>query len=278
MTAIDDKEISVHNSAPIELYEFVGSYKNYYFTSTYDSFFFKDHSYIPVPGMIRSSIKAGSNADDNATAKITLPVENDLIADYGFQVTPPKLQLNIYRIYRDLTPYNSNFRLYWTGPVTNISIKGTIATLDVPSILSNNLGSHCPSVFFQTPCNNVLFDELCGVSRDANLVNTTITSLDITKRIFQLASLGAFTATDFIGGEIYITAQNERRMIVAADVGTGNITVNYPFGRGNIGDGVQITRGCDHAWKGDCKNRYNNTSRFGGHPLIPALNLFESGF
>lgn len=279
MSAIDDMELSIHDSMPVELYEFIGSYKNYYYTSASESFQYDGRTYIPIVNLSRTSIKTGTNTDENAAVKVTMPVTTELITDYGFQTTPPKLELTIRRIYRELTPYESNFRIYWRGPVTNISIKGKNAQIDVPSIFSSVLGASCPSFYFQSPCNHVLFDpDTCGVSRVANSVSTTVLQVLSNGQVIRMNSYGAFTPDEFVAGEIYIPSQNERRMIIGADIGNGELTVNYPFGRIQQGTAVQFTRGCDHAWKGHCKTRYGNTDRFGGHPLIPPVNLFESGF
>jgi len=279
MSAIDDKETSVHDSDPVELYQFLGSYKNYFYTSAAEPYLFEGNTYIPLPDLSRNSVKAGTNTEENAAVKVTMPVTAEIIADYGFQTTPPRLLLNLIRIYRDLLPYETNYRVYWRGPVTNISIKGRKATLDVPSIFSSVLGASCPSFYFQSPCNHVLYDpQTCGVPRVDNSVSTTVLQVLAGGQVVRMNSYGAFTPDEFVGGEIYIPSQNERRMIIGADVGNGQLTVNYPFGRIGEGTPVQFTRGCDHAWKGHCKTRYNNTARFGGHPLVPPVNLFESGF
>lgn len=279
MSAIDDMETSDHASMPVELYEFLGSYKNYYLTSASEPVVFDGRTYQPIVDLARTSIKTGTNTDENAAVKVTMPVKTELISDYGFQTTPPKLDLTIRRIYRGLTPYESNFRIYWRGPVTNISIKNRKASIDVPSIFASVLGASLPSFYYQSPCNHVLFDpDTCGVSRVANSVSTTVLQVLEGGQVVRMASYGSFPATDFVAGEIYIPSQNERRMIIGADIGNGELTVNYPFGRIAQGTAVQFTRGCDHAWKGHCKTRYNNTPRFGGHPLIPPVNLFTSGF
>lgn len=267
MSVIDDLETSVSGSQPVELYEFLGSYKNYYYTSAAEPYIFEGATYIPMPNLSRNSVKTGTNSEENAAVKVTMPVGADLIADYGFQTTPPRLDLRLMRIYRGTTPYESNFRVLWRGPVTNISIKGKNASLDVPSIFASVLGSSIPSFYYQTPCNHVLFDpDTCGVPRVPNSVSTTVIQVLSGGQVVRLASYGAFTPDEFIAGEIYIPNQNERRMITGADVGNGELTVNYPFGRIAPGTAMQATRGCDHAWKGHCKNRYNNTLRFGGHP------------
>lgn len=275
---IQDSEDSVAASQPIELYEFIGSWKSYRLTSDAELQTFKGQAYSPIAGMKRGDERAGSNNDTTATVQITIPTFSELIADYGFQVTPPKLRVNIWRMYRDLLPFENNYELYWSGPVTNISVKGHNAVLDVPSILTQALGLACPSIYYQTPCNWTLFDpQTCGVSRVLNSVDTTIASVLSGGQVMVLSSYGAFALTDFRGGEVQIASQNERRMIIGVDTGTNEVTFNYPFGRAAVGTPVQITRGCDHSWMGDCKNRYDNTDRFGGHPLIPAINLFSSG-
>lgn len=279
MSAIDDAETSVHGSQPFELYEFLGSYKNYYYTTDSVQHVFNGQVYLPIKNMSRNSVKTGTNTEENAAVKVSMPMDTEIISDYGFQTTPPKLVLNIIRCYRGILPYETNYRTYWRGVITNISIKGRIATLDVPSIFSSVMGASCPSFYFQTPCNHVLFDpDTCGVPRTDNSVSTTITQLESNGQVVHLASYGAFTPEEFVSGEIFIPAQNERRMVIGGDAGEGTLTVNYPFGRALLGTSVQATRGCDHAWKGHCLTRYNNTRRFGGHPLIPAVNLFESGF
>lgn len=279
MSAIDDMELSVHDSMPVELYEFLGSYKNYYYTSAAEPYVFDGRTYYPIVGLTRTSIKTGTNTDENAAVKVTMPVTTELITDYGFQTTPPRLDLTIRRIYQTLTPYETNFRIYWRGPVTNISIKNRNATLDVPSIFASVLGASLPSFYFQSPCNHVLFDpQTCGVSRVANSVSTTVIEVLELGQVIRMTDYGSFSPDEFIAGEIYIPSQSERRMVIGADVGNGELTVNYPFGRISQGTAVQFTRGCDHAWKGHCKTRYNNTDRFGGHPLIPPINLFASGF
>jgi hypothetical protein len=279
MSAIDDLENSIHSSMPIELYEFLGSYKNYHYTSSAEPELFNGFVYEPIINLSRNSVKTGTNTEENAAVKITMPVATDLIADYGFQTTPPKLMLNLIRIYRELLPYETNFRVYWRGVITNISIKGRNATLDVPSIFSSVLGASCPSFYFQNPCNHVLFDpDTCGVPRAANSVSTTVLEVLSNGQVVRMNSYGAFTSDEFVAGEILIPEFNERRMIIGADIGNGELTVNYPFGRIAQGTDVQFTRGCDHAWKGHCLTRYGNTVRYGGHPLIPPVNLFQSGF
>lgn len=278
MSAIDDREVSVNDSQPVELYQFLGSYRNYYYTSDAVAHVFEGQTYLPIKNMSRNNIRIGTDTEENAAVKVSVPMDTEIITDYGFQTTPPRLLLNVIRVYRDLLPYEDNYRVQWRGPVTNIGIKGRTATLDVPSIFSNVLSSSCPSFYYQTPCNHVLYDpDTCGVSRVDNSVSTTVEQILYDGQVIRLAGYGNFAPNEFVAGEIFIPAQNERRMVIGADISNGELTINYPFGRASVGTPVQVTRGCDHAWKGHCKTRFNNTRRFGGHPMIPPVNVFESG-
>jgi len=272
MTDYDDKEESQEDSAPLELYEFVGTYRNYYMTSDNIAHTFNSAIYNPTPGLKRGSLKVGTHEDDNVDITIDIPITEQLIKDYGFQTTPPSLILTIYRLQRDAV----NWVAYWKGPVASIVTNNEFATLRIPSKFGSMLSGNIPNVYVQPPCNNVLFDELCKVSRVANSLDTTISAID--GRTLSIPSLGGFPDGWFLGGEIAVPARNERRMIVA-QAGTA-LTVNYEFAKMAVGTSVQVTAGCDHSYAGanGCP-KFNNQPNFGGCPFVPgeSNNVFQSG-
>lgn len=271
MTIYSDREISVHDGEPIELYEFVGSYQTYRYTSTDVAISFSGFTFVPLP-IKRSAVKVGVHDEDNIEIRIELPITAGLVKDYGFQITPPRLELTIYRMHRG-TNYNTDYSVYWKGKVSTLSIDNNKCTISVPSVFSNALQGNIPSVFYQGPCNHVLFDSGCKVSRALNSIVTTVTS--ISGSAVQVASVGTFPDGAFIGGEIADTSHNDRRMINAH--ASNLITVNYPFSNLAVGAQVEITGGCNHAYNGDCKLKYNNQINYGGFPFIPSINPFESG-
>jgi hypothetical protein len=64
MPTFDDNEVSVQDSQPIELYKFVGSFKNYLYTSSDRVEVFAGENYQPI-AVTRSRVKAGTQEDTN---------------------------------------------------------------------------------------------------------------------------------------------------------------------------------------------------------------------
>ena len=190
----------------------------------------------------------------------------------SFYISPPTLKLTIYRFQRDASAYIT----YWSGKVLSWSVKGEFATANSLSKLDAVLKANIPSVTIQPPCNNILFDARCKISRALNSVNTTV--IAITGNIIQVASIGSFAAGWFIGGELVVSAYNERRMIVAQ---SGQfMTVNYEFAKLVLGTAVQIASGCDNSFAGagGCP-KYSNQLNFTGMPYMPGEtnNVFTKG-
>lgn len=271
MTDYDDAESSTTEGSPYELYRWAGTYRSYFMTSDAIAHHFLGNTYVPTPKLERNEIKAGSHEEDNVDLTVTLPITEQLIKDYGFQITPPELELTIYRLHRGA----STAKEYWKGKVASIVVDNNLAKLRVPSRFGNMLQSNIPSAYVQPPCNHVLFDELCGVPRVSNSVDTTV--VGVTDRVVVVQSIGAFPPGWFIGGEIALPARNERRMIIG-EAGTA-LTVNYQFGRLAPGEAIQITGGCDHSRGPNGCAKYGNLPRYGGDPYVPgeSNNLFTQG-
>lgn len=272
MTVFTDRELSAHDAEPIECFEFVGTHETYRYTSGQDQVTVAGKLFIPI-AMKRSKVKVSTQSDDRFNVEVEMASSERVARDYAFQITPPDLTLIIYRVHRG-TDLANDWAIYWSGPVVAVTTKEGRSTFQVPSMLGGAMSSNVPSVYYQTPCNHVLFDGLCKLSRVAYLVATTVTQVEGTA--VTLASNGGKPDGFFKGGEVLNPATGERRMIVSH--GGPSVVLNVPFSRLNVGDGVEVTAGCDHAFNGDCKNRFNNQLNFGGHPFIPANNMFEKGF
>ena len=272
MSDYDIKEESISDSAPFELYEFVGTYKNYYMTTDVIPHILNYFTFNPVAGMKRGGLKVGTHDDDNVDITIDIPIIEQIVKDYAFQTTPPSLSVTIYRLQRDAGTYVA----YWKGPIASITVNDEFATFRIPSKFGSILQGNIPNIYVQPPCNNVLFDELCKVSRVANSLDTQVTA--IKGRNISIPSIGAFPNGWFIGGEVAIPARNERRMIVNQS-GTV-LTVNYEFSRIAVGTSIQVTAGCDHSYSGanGCP-KFANQRNFGGCPFVPgeSNNVFVTG-
>ena len=96
MSFIGD-ETSVDNGRPIELYRFVGSLDVYAYTSGNRAVTYNTETFRPIP-ITRSSIKLGDVTEKNEL-KVSLPITTKLVIDYGFDIPPPELTLEIYRVH-----------------------------------------------------------------------------------------------------------------------------------------------------------------------------------
>ena len=272
MSDYDIKEESVSDSAPFELYEFVGTYKNYYMTTDAIPHILNHFTFNPVAGMKRGGLKVGTHDDDNVDITIDIPIIEQIVKDYAFQTTPPSLSVTIYRLQRDAGTYVA----YWKGPIASITVNDEFATFRIPSKFGSILQGNIPNVYVQPPCNNVLFDELCKVSRVANSLDTQVSSIE--GRVIGIPSIGGFPNGWFIGGEIAIPAHNERRMIV--NQSGSLLTINYEFSKLSVGTSIQVTAGCDHSYSGanGCP-KFANQRNFGGCPFVPgeSNNVFVTG-
>jgi hypothetical protein len=263
----DEFEESATGSAPIEGYKFIGSFKTYRYTSAATSKFIGGELYLPL-AVSRSRVKAGTQEDENLSLDLEIPFDTDVVRDYAYAQTPPKLRLEVYRAQED-DDTGLAFGLFWTGIVRGFSVAGRTAKVQVPSIFSLALQGEIPNVFYQTPCNHVLYSPHCGVNRADHLFNgvvETVAGVTIT------LEAPPTTANDLAAGEIVNLRNGERRMILSNN-GTV-VSLGYPFVDLQPGDAVEMVRGCPHDLA-SCKAKFNNVINYGGFPYIPADNPFE---
>ena len=272
MSDYDVKEESQEESAPYELYKWVGTYRSYYMTSDKQTHRFEERDYIPIAGLKRSSLKCNTHEDSDSSLEITVPISHQLVKDYGFQISPPELTLYVYRFQRDVSAYV----LYFKGRITNVNTDGEETVFKIPNVFGTILSGNIPNVYIQPPCNNVLFDELCKVDKDSNSIESTIVSIDSTT--IQVASVGVFPDNWMKGGEIAFKFRNERRTIIS-QIGT-TLTISYQFGRAGVGEQVILSAGCDHSFSGanGCP-KFANQLNYGGFPFVPGEsdNIFLIG-
>lgn len=260
-------EQSVHDAAPIEVYKFIGSFTTYRYTSYYEEVTVGGETYTPVP-MKRNAIKVGTQDDSSLVLEIQLPFDVDLVMDYAYAQTPPSLLVEVRRVHAD-SDLSADWKMLWSGYITAFTVTGREAKLTVPSVFDRVLRGDVPSAYYQTPCNHTLYDGRCGVSRAAN---TTIAN------VVGVSSLAIEVDDDGVAdnllaaGEIINQRTGERRLVMSNIANV--INVNFPFVDCQIGDEVQLAKGCDLAFA-TCVNSFSNGDRFGGHPYMPGDNPFE---
>ncbi len=262
-----ESETSIDDGEPIELYEFVAPNKSYFYTS-----FGRD---IDLSGQIyearaiqRSNLQ-GTDQDDSPDMTIEIDIDAEIVNDFAFRIAEPDLQMTLRRSHAN-DPAKTE--IIWEGAVTGISVANRKGTIRVPSLFGSALKQPVPDVFYQPQCNHALFGSRCTVSRaafvDAQVIDTVV-GVNV-----GLVSVGARPDQWFQGGVIQRVSDGERRLI-KSQVGT-SLILNYPFRDLLIGDAVEVVAGCDRLVQ-TCVGKFGNLINFGGHPLIPIINIFEEG-
>lgn len=267
MPTFDEYEESVASAAPVECYKFIGSFNSYFYTSSDKQRTIGSDVYLPV-AVTRSNVKTATQEEKSLSIDLEIPVDTPVVLDYAFSQTPPRLELEVYRFHED---DETALVLYWKGVVRGFTINGRKARIEIPSIFSLALQNEAPNVYYQTPCNHVLYNARCGVVRALHTFAATISTVEGT----DITLTGTPTTTnDLKGGDLLNTRNGERRLIVANDLDM--ISIGYPFVDLVPGDDVELSRGCNHAGRtGDCKLKFDNYANFGGYEDIPPDNPFE---
>lgn len=263
----DTLERSQHDSAPVECYRFLGSFRDYLYTSSDAAVTVNGLTYEPLP-IKRNQVKAGTQSEDSLALEIEMPFDCDLVQDYAYAESPPKLTLELYRAQRNGS-LATDWVIEWKGKVTAFSVTKRIAKVKVPSIFAQVLQGDVPGNYYQQPCNHVLFDNGCKLQRSLFSISTTATV--VSNLALEVADDG-FSDGYLIGGEIVNQRTGERRLILSNVVNV--LTFSYPFVDMRVGDTVELTAGCDHSWA-TCKAKFANGSNYGGHPVMPGDNPFE---
>lgn len=265
MPTLESYEESAEGSVPVEGYKFIGSFQTYRYTSAERAQVINGETYEPV-AVSRSRVKAGTQEDDSLALDLVLPFNVDVVLDYAYAQTPPRLDLEVYR---QQVGDADAWTLYWMGRVRGFSVEDRKATIKVPSIFSLALQGEIPNVFYQVPCNHVLYSNRCGISRALNTVRRLV--IDASTTTIQVASAPGADGL-YAAGDVINVRTGERRLILN-NVGD-LVSIGYPFVDMRVGDEVDLSKGCDHSLA-TCKTVFNNVVNHGGFKYIPADNPFD---
>lgn len=268
MTAYTDVENSLSGGRPIEVYKFIGTFRNYLYTSHDSPVTVNGENYQPI-AIKRATMKVGTQADDTLTFDINMAYNEDVVKDYAFTSSPPDLDLELRRTHEGLD-LATDWVLIAIGPVTSFQVDEREATLRVASAFVNALAQPVPGRVWQTPCNHVLYDARCTIDPAGFTTSTTVTGISADGTV-HVGSTGGII--DFLAaGQMVNTRTGERRQVVSNNALT-DVIINFPFKDLVVGDTVHLIAGCDHSLL-VCINKFANVINFGGHPYLPENNPF----
>ena len=267
----DAYETSEYDGHKVELYEFVGTISSHLLTSYATDYVYNFQTYTAVEGLKSGNRKKTSAGGSQVgELEVEIPFDHALAIEYAFSDVPPDLSLTLRQGHA--SDPAAAFRVIWTGAVTTFSVEKRLAKLIVPSSFSLALQNTIPSRRWQGPCNHLLYDGQCTVSRLLHDLIVTVNSFSGVTIVTDV--LGAsWTGTEGFGGEVINNRTGERRTIQSH---SGNsITVKLPFTDLITGDSITVYEGCDHS-AATCQAKFNNLDNFGGFNLVPNLNPFQA--
>lgn len=268
-------EKSRNSGSPVELYKFFSdSFTSpYFFTSAGYPIIYNGNTYVPVAGLKRGTIEIAKDPESNAIT-VSMDGANELAKKYIKYLPPKSVWLHIYRKHELDT--DNEVVLYWQGKVSSVTHHKLIATFQCQPIISA-LAKNGLEYNFGPTCQHMLYDAGCKLNLATYTFNATI--LQVNSDILTSGAFSTFTTTSgavptgywttgFVtrsNGDVkYIIAHGTE---ISSGYNSSDIKLLTPFEDLVIGEVVQISAGCNHAFT-TCDFKFNNTINFLGFPFI----------
>lgn len=265
----DVRDQSVHDGEPIECFKFVGTLGTYRYTDNPVEVTVNGELYEPMQ-ITRSTVEVGSVIGSIQSMDFDVPFDCVISEVYSGLITPEELRVEVRRVHRG-DDYATMWKMIWRGKAIGYSLSGRIFTIGTMNKMQTDLSASINSIYYQTTCNHILFDERCKVNRAAN--STVSTVVAISDDAVEVVDDGVID-NDLRAGEIVNQRTGERRLVLSnlANV----ITIGYAFIDIIPGDTVTMVRGCNHSFT-ECNVKFDNLDNYGGFMYVPTKNPFTNG-
>lgn len=262
----DDKEYSIADAEPFELYDFVCGNWRMYLTSRATEFWVSDSQiYAPTP-ITRSGIRQGNEVKkDNIT--ITIPRGHQLMAQ--FIPYPPEntMSVTIRRLHRGLLITDAV--VVWKGRVISGEPKGETFDLTCESIFTS-MRRQGPRLRCELICQHVLYDINCTVSKINFRFDDTI--MAINGETLTMSTTINKPDGWFSGGILECSVDTRYIMIHNGNT----LTLSRPMASLQNGMIVSLYPGCDKT-RTTCKTKFNNLLNNLSFANFPTKNPFSVG-
>lgn len=267
MNAFTDKDVSIHDAAPIECYKFIGELKTYRYTNNNAPVTVAGEVYEPLSDISRTALETSSLLDSNQSIDVKMPITAELAVTYNFLKMPLTLDLEIRAVHRG-TNFATDSELIWQGQSIGFPVTDNYATVQTQSVIQASLSRQLNQVVFQTSCNHEVYDEMCG--RDPVDFTTTTTITLIKDNVITVVDTARSDNVLKIG-KMVNTRTGESRVIIenVGDI----VTIGYPFIDIQLGDTVDLIIGCDNLYS-TCLNVFDNVINFIGFMWMPFTNPY----
>lgn len=252
-------DASANMGSPYELFKFVCSTGNFYYTSNNEPVSFDGNTYEPVQ-ITRGLAEISAVTDSPTTIDFSVPTNTELYRRHGRALTPPDMTVEVFRFHRGTTGYRKQV----AGKVVNHNSTGTTYRLSTKNVTQNELSRKVASVFYNNQCNHIVYDARCKADKGANTRFGVVMAVLPDRVILDTAP---FPDDELHGG--ILTIGGEQR-IMLTNTGTA-MMISYPFIMANVGQSASVLRWCNLT-RDMCVNRFNNIVNYGGFPTIPEDN------
>lgn len=266
-----DAEASVDASYPVELYRIVSQQQVWYLTSAERDILWQGIVY-SATGCDRSDLSINP-VSASMILTVSIPANHAIPRRWAaFGGTPPyRVTVTVSRLQVDAGVAEQ----LWSGDITNITFKGQIANLAVPSKFISALSRKMGVVTAGRMCPHVLFDSKCRISPILYTVTTPavfVSGQTVRVDIGDVAKKGNWSSL----GDITHVASGEPMLIVEQnDISPTSTIVELTLHAGiyelKTGDMVTIRAGCFHDAQ-TCITKFDNMVNFGLFPNLPLTN------
>jgi uncharacterized phage protein (TIGR02218 family) len=263
----EDKDTSVHDGSPIYAFKFVGPDGEEYCYTNSDQDETIAGTIYTKQNIECSTIEVTSVLDSKSTIDITLPVNSDLAQLFSLFKSRDRLDVEIREVHRD-TDFATESVMAWKGYAVYHSTTGRETTIQTGTVIQAILQTYANTIYYQAPCNHVLYDDRCKVVRSDHTTQAIVTVVN--DKEITVDDDGVDNAV-LRAGEIKNLRTGERRFIFTNILNV--IDIGYAFDDIVIGDTVELTKGCIRSFS-ECNTKFNNLANYGGFVYVPDDNPF----
>lgn len=263
-------DVSASNGRPVEFFKFEGLLRDYRYVNQATEETLGGEVYEPGT-VFRSNIEVGSILDAQKAMSISVPSDSQLAKDYGGKITPTQLQFTLYRAYRG-DDWSTQFKQRFTGRATAYGYTDRLFQINFNNVIATDLNQENRQVYYQSICNHKLYDIRCKANKVANTTVSTV--VNFSDSAVEVVDDG-WPDGDLKVGTLLNVRTGEERLIFDNLVNV--VTIGYPFVDIEVGDQMQLIRGCNHGTS-DCILKFNNYINYGGYLFLPDVNPFENEF
>jgi hypothetical protein len=260
---------------PVELYSFTIGATSFRLTSANRDVVHGGQIYT-VDAIERSptEVPAVRSSGDRAL-EIFIRVDHPIVKRWFWNGVPPKAAtVVVTRLFE-----SGAYEPIWQGALVALDCdKSGQAKLHVSNQLGPPTRKRLPVITAGRQCQNVLFDDACGVDETAFRVSTTVLAVDGRRVRIDYGSTD-FDFDYFELGKFTHVASGEKMTIRKQEDDNSGVTtlawleLQAPIYGMKVGDSILATAGCFHS-NVACFAKFDNILNFVGMPAMPTRNPF----